>query len=218
MALNRSAKKKWWFLVSLVILSGCTTMCGRSHKDMEAGQVVEAYLEQAFNIRSVDDVEKLMIYTSGNLKQALEEADATTIDEVFVKKRYEVKNFSFLEQKHLTPREREITYELEYKELNSKNIEEGAQYTIENSLNLIRKQGAWYITDVIGGQTAIDFIMADEVTRSGVTTGGGGDVGLPGEEEPPIMIDSDQEGTPEAAADSPGGEEKTPNPPSVPEL
>ena len=145
-------------------------MCGKSHKDMEAGQVVEAYLQEAFNIRSVDDVEKLMVYTSGNLRQALEEADANTIDKVFVRKRYEVKRFSFLEQKHLTPREREITYELEYQELS----EEGkgpAHYTIENSLNLIRKDGAWYITDVIGGQTTIDFIVADEVTRSGVVPG-----------------------------------------------
>lgn len=170
MTFKGAGMQRWSFFFALVCVGGCTTMCGKDHKDMEAGQVVEAYLQEAFNIRSVDDVEKLMVYTSGNLKQALEEADSRTIDQVFVQKRYEVRRFSFLEQKHLTPREREITYELEYQEIDE-GVAQPAYYTIENSLNLIRKDGAWYITDVIGGRTAIDFIVADEVTREGVTPG-----------------------------------------------
>lgn len=170
MTFKGAGMQRWSFFFALVCVGGCTTMCGKDHKDMEAGQVVEAYLQEAFNIRSVDDVEKLMVYTSGNLKQALEEADSRTIDQVFVQKRYEVRRFSFLEQKHLTPREREITYELEYQEIDE-GVAQPAYYTIENSLNLIRKDGAWYITDVIGGRTAIDFIVADEVTREGVRPG-----------------------------------------------
>ena len=41
---------------------------------------------------------------------------------------------------------------------------------IENSLNLIRKEGAWFITDVIGGQTTIDFLIADEIVPSSASS------------------------------------------------
>ena len=78
-----------------------------------------------------------------------------------------------------------ITYDLSYEELpvtgekedqisldsnnmsnNSETPENTSQakISIENSLNLIRKEGAWFITDVIDGQTSIDFFTPEEIT------------------------------------------------------
>ncbi|MCY4380300.1 MAG: hypothetical protein OXC40_01850 [Proteobacteria bacterium] len=173
------------YLAALLMVAGCTTMCEKPHENMTAEEVVEAYLSHAFNMNSVDDVTKLISYTSGNLKQALEEADASTIDQIFVQKKYKVDRFSFLERKDLTPREVVITYDLSYEELpvtgekedqisldsnnmsnNSETPENTSQakISIENSLNLIRKEGAWFITDVIDGQTSIDFFTPEEIT------------------------------------------------------
>jgi len=138
-----------------IIMTGCTNMCSTSHKDMKPEEVVEAYLDTSFNIVNVDQISDLIQYTSGNLKQALEAADAKTVSKVFVHKKYNLKRFSILERKDRTPREVEITYELAYNEIDKKN--DDALVTAENTLNLRLKEGAWYITDVIGGKTAIDF-------------------------------------------------------------
>ena len=163
-------------------------MCDQPHEDMTAEEVVEAYLTKAFNMVSVDEVTKLISYTSGNLKQALEEADASTIDKIFIQKKYLVDRFSFIERNDLTPREVVITYHLSYQELPAgdgslstdadhagKDNKEAdtpsdALIHIENSLNLIRKEGAWFITDVIGGQTTIDFLIADEIVPSSASS------------------------------------------------
>lgn len=154
------------YLTLSLSVAGCASMCKKSHKDMTAEEVVEAYLEVAFNLNSIDDLTRLIAYASGNLKQALEEADAATVDRIFIARRYDVIRFSFIERKDHTPREVQITYELEYQELSN---EDQAVMTIKNSLNLFRKDGAWFITDVIGGETSIDFLIADEVTKDGVT-------------------------------------------------
>ena len=170
-------------------------MCEQQHEDMTAEEVVEAYLTKAFNMVSVDEVTKLISYTSGNLKQALEEADASTIDQIFIQKKYLVDRFSFIERNDLTPREVVITYHLSYQEVPAGSGSQGTHSTansdtdadentdkkkpdgthdalihIENSLNLIRKEGAWFITDVIGGQTTIDFLIADEIVPSSTSS------------------------------------------------
>ena len=160
-------------------------MCQKSHENMSAEEVVESYLTKAFNMTNVNEVIHLIALTSGNLKQALEEADASTIDRIFVQSKYTVEQFSFVERKDLTPREVVITYQLSYQRLpqlqtqpaqtettststepSESSSSDQALIHIENSLSLIRKEGAWFITDVIGGQTTIDFLMDTEITSS----------------------------------------------------
>lgn len=159
-----------WILIlslQLLLLSGCSTMCQKSHTRMSAEEVVEAYLTKAFNMNSVNEVVDLIALTSGNLKQALEEADASTIDRIFVQSKYTVEQFLFVERKDLTAREVVITYNLSYQRIPpaaATTTTDKALIHIENSLSLIRKEGAWFITDVIGGQTTIDFLMDTEIT------------------------------------------------------
>lgn len=146
-----------------LLITGCTNMCATSHKEMTAEEVVEAYLDAAFNIQNVDDIGILIKYTSGNLKQALESADAKTVELVFINKKYNLNRFSVIERRDRTPREVEVTYELAYNELNDESSKDALVLT-ENTLNLVKQKGAWFITDVIGGQTSIDFQVASEIT------------------------------------------------------
>lgn len=150
---------KIWLLALLI--TGCTNMCETDHKEMSPEEVVEAYLDESFNINEVDQIRRLIKYTSGSLKKALEDADAKTVEKVFINKSYNLKRFSVIERKDRTPREVEVTYELEYKELGANK--EDAIVSAENTLNLIRKESAWYITDVIGGKTSIDFQVPTEI-------------------------------------------------------
>lgn len=87
---------KVWFLA--LIVSGCTSMCTTSHEEMNPEEVVEAYLDTSFNISHIDQISELIKFTSGNLKQALEAADAKTVEKVFVHKRYNLKRFSVIER------------------------------------------------------------------------------------------------------------------------
>lgn len=151
------------FIVVMLVTVGCTTMCGKKHHDMTAKEVVEAYLTKAFNINSVQEISDLIAFTAGNLKQALEEADAVTISKVFVERQYYVKDVAINNQKNLTPREVEITYELQYREIVADQLSD-ALLTVTNTLNLLKREGAWYITDVIGGETTIDFQIVTEIT------------------------------------------------------
>ena len=156
-----------WSSIMVVLVSGCSTMCKKSHQSMTAEEVVENYLTNTFNLKSVSGMEDLIQFTSGNLKQALENAEPSTIDRIFIQKKYKVERFSFLERKVITPREVEISYELKYQEINQSD---DAVVTIKNTLNLIKKEGAWFITDVIGGETSIDFLISDEIKKSGQET------------------------------------------------
>ena len=159
-----SKLRSWIWVISLLLFSSsCTTMCSKSHKEMTAEEVVESYLTNTFNLKSVSGIDDLIKFTSGNLKQALTEAEPSTIDRIFIQKKYKVEQFSFLERKDITPREVEISYQLKYQELNQPD---NAVVSIKNTLNLIRKEGAWYITDVIGGETSIDFLITDQITST----------------------------------------------------
>ena len=146
------------FFTLLLCIVGCTTMCDSSHEDMNPEQVVEAYLTEAFNIQDVSEVDNIIQYTTDNLKKELEKADTNKITEMFISKRYNLDNFLVVEKSQKTPREIEVTYELSYQEL-SASTDEGraANQTIENTFALVRKKGKWFISDVFGGDTNIDF-------------------------------------------------------------
>lgn len=158
----KGLRKSLHLWLSVFIFAGCTNMCTPRHKDMTAEEVVEKYLDIAFNIQYVDQVKALISLTSGNLKESLEEADAQTVQRVFIDKKYALKRFSITQRRDRTPREVEITYELAYNELNEGSASD-ADVLTEKTLSLVKKDGAWYVADVIGGKTAIDFQIGAEI-------------------------------------------------------
>jgi hypothetical protein len=129
---------------------------------MSAEKVVEEYLNIALNMNSVEEKEHLMEYTTGNLEAALSGADDKAIQIAYVDKRYNLKNYSLVERRDRTPRETEVTYELTYSELaEGQKAEDAPVTTTENTVSVIRKKGAWYISDVLGNKTSIEFPVTE---------------------------------------------------------
>ena len=62
-----------------LFLTGCTSMCKKTHYDMTPEEVVEAYLDTALNMQRVEEKAELLKLATGNLKDSLASADAETI-------------------------------------------------------------------------------------------------------------------------------------------
>ena len=144
-------------LILAFFLTGCVSMCQKAHEDMTAEEVLEEYLKIAFNLDNLNERDLLLEYTTGELKAALASAPDEVITQAYIKKRYELKRFSVEQRRDLTPRETELSYQLSYKELQGGNNEELPTITAENTVVLIKENGKWYLRDVIGNKTSIDF-------------------------------------------------------------
>jgi hypothetical protein len=149
-----------------LILVGCSKMCGSGREDMTPEQVVQAYLDISLNMTEVGQRQELLKLATGNLKSALEQASDNVITAAFIKQNYKLERYSVVERRDRTPRETEITFLLTYKNLGpdkATKIEEAPTTTTENTVSVVREDGAWYIRDVLNKKTAIDFILGDEI-------------------------------------------------------
>ena len=137
-------------------------MCGNSHAEMSAEEVVEAYLDLALNMTSVDQRDQLLELTTGGLGAAIAAASVETIQKAYVDRKYNLKKYSLMERRDRTPKETEITYELTYNELNGeKNPESAPLVKTENTVAVVKEKGAWYIRDILGNKTSIEFPVTD---------------------------------------------------------
>jgi hypothetical protein len=148
-------------------LTGCTNTCGTDRASMPPEKVVESYLNVALNMRSVAERDALVQFTSGRLKEAILSATEEAILSAYVKRHYELETYSVVERRDRTPREAEITFRLKYKDLGvaekrPSSSTEAPTIQTENTVALIKEKGAWYIRDVIGAKTTIDFPVTAE--------------------------------------------------------
>lgn len=153
-------------VLAFLALLGCTKMCGSGREGMTPEQVVQAYLDISLNMTEVGQRRELLKLTTGNLKNALEQASDDVITSAFIKQNYKLERYSVVERRDRTPRETEITFLLAYRNLgpdNSGKTEDSPQTTTENTVSVVKNQGSWYIRDVLGKKTTIDFILGDEI-------------------------------------------------------
>ena len=171
-------KRQVWslFLMTLAIV-GCTKMCGIKRSGMTPEQVVEAYLDIALNMDSVSDRDLLLEYTTGTLKNAIESAAPETIKAAYVDRKYTLKTYSVVQRNDLTPRETEIVFQLTYLDHGTtepqNRPEDAPAVTTENTVAVIKQGGSWYIRDVVGNKTVIDFPVSDDskiTAKAGVIT------------------------------------------------
>ncbi len=153
-------------LLSL-ILTGCTRGCGDSRESMPPEKVVESYLNTALNMRDISGRDQLLIYTTGRLKDAIASATDETILNAYVKRHYDLESYAVIERRDRTPRETEITFRLRYRDLGSgdarpANPSEAPLVQTENTVALIREKSTWYVRDVVGAKTTIDFPVSEE--------------------------------------------------------
>jgi hypothetical protein len=142
-------------------------MCGTNRAEMSAEQVVEAYLDMALNMKSIDQRDQLLELTTGSLNAAISGASDEAIQKAYVDRKYNLKKYSLIERRDRTPKETEITYELTYNELNGETDPNTApMVTTENIVAAVKEKGLWYIRDVLGNKTSIEFPVTELNTIS----------------------------------------------------
>jgi hypothetical protein len=154
-----------WSAVFLTLL-GCTKMCGKSRSEMTPEEVVETYLNVSLNMKDPAEKENLLALTTGTLKSAIMQASDETMQKSFIDKNYQLDSYSVVERRDRTPRETEITFRLQYRDLGkNRNVkpEDAPVTTTENTVSVIKEQKSWYMKDVLGKKTSIDFPVASEV-------------------------------------------------------
>lgn len=172
-------------LLSFFILVGCSKMCGSGRNDMTPEQVVQTYLDISLNMTKVQQKQDLMKLTTGNLKNALVQAPDDVITAAFIKQNYKLERYSVVERRDRTPRETEITFLLTYRNLGADkkaNPDTAPKTTTENTLSVVKEDGAWFIRDVLGKKTSIDFLLDEEIKAA---PGPGIDEAPPAEETGP---------------------------------
>jgi hypothetical protein len=150
----------------LLVISGCGRFCGNNRSDLAPEQVVEAYLDTALNMTKVSQRRNLMQFTTGNLKAAIASVSEETIKKVYIDRKFEIVSYSIMERRDRTPRETEITFQLTYRDLGTGETakpkgSEGPKVTTENTVSVIKEHESWFIRDVIGQKTSIDFPVSD---------------------------------------------------------
>lgn len=144
-------------------MTACTQKCSKAHEDMTAEEVVQAYLDLAFNIQDISQKETLIEFTRGNLQAALAGANEETFTEAYISRKYKVKNFSIMDRRDRTPRETEITFQLTYLDFpeNPKEADSSAEVTTQNTVSLIKEKEKWYLREVVGSETTFDFPISE---------------------------------------------------------
>lgn len=155
-------------LVSLAfgIWVSCENSCNPfAAETLSPDQVVESYLNIAFNMTDVSEKKQLLAITTGSLKAALSAASDETIEAAYIKRRYNLKSYSVIQRRDRTPRETEITFQLTYKDLgqvqDNNAPDQAPTVTTENTVALIKEKGVWYIKEVLGNKTTIDFPVSE---------------------------------------------------------
>lgn len=153
-------------ILSFLFLVGCTKMCEPGREDLTPEQVVQLYLDISLNMTKVEQKKDLIMLTTGNLKDALVQAPDDVINQAFIKQNYKLERYSVIERRDRTPRETEITFSLVYLSLGPDRKADPAtapKTTTENTLSVVKEDNAWYIRDVLGKKTSIDFLLDEEI-------------------------------------------------------
>lgn len=153
--------------IVLLAIPGCAKFCGANRSEQSPEQVVEGYLDVALNMTDVNQRDKLLQFTTGNLKQAIASVSDETIRRAYIDRKYEILSYAVIERRDRTPRETEITFQLSYKDLGEGATakakgSDAPKVVTENTVSVVKEREAWSIRDVIGQKTSIDFPVSQD--------------------------------------------------------
>ncbi len=165
---NAKLSKPFGIALALALsLTGCVRSCGNQREGMTPEKVVESYLNTALNMKNVSGRDALVQYTTGRMKEVISTASEETILNAYVNRHYELESYAVIERRDRTPRETEITFRLKYKDLGVSetrptDTKSAPMVQTENTVALIKEKGAWFIRDVVGAKTSIDFPVTQD--------------------------------------------------------
>ena len=141
-------------LIALFVLTGCIRMCNPpTREEMTPKEVVEGYLQVAFNLDKIEEKELLLDFVAGNLKASLSRASENVIKDLYLTSRYKLESFYVADAKYKTPSECEVLYHVSYSEKfdsdrSGEKLSE-LQVKAENLVSLIKINGVWFIQGVV---------------------------------------------------------------------
>ena len=156
-------KFKWKTILISFFITSCTTLCEKRHEDLSAEEVVKIYLNTALSMTRLEERNILLDLTKGRLNQAIATATDETIKEAYLKKIQVLEKFQIIETNQKTPRESEITFQLIYKEpfKGKQEKKELVRITTQNTVLMIKEDKKWFIREVVGNKTSIDFPVSE---------------------------------------------------------
>jgi hypothetical protein len=150
-------------LAPLVLLAQCQRGCSRGRAELGPEDVLQGYLDVAFNMESLSDKAKLLSFTSGPLEESIASSSDEEIRKAYIQKKFKLERYSLVEKRERTPRETEIVFEVVYKNLASEGPDDTLTDTeiptvkSETTVLLVKKRQSWYLYDVLNKKTTFDF-------------------------------------------------------------
>ena len=154
----------------LFMATGCFRSCTQPGRgEMTAEQVVEAYLNAVFSMKTIEDKQKLLEFVTGDLEVAISGSTDATIHKAYLDRRYTLQSYSTMGRRDRTPHEAEVTFQLIYKELpeSSTNDKEAVAITTVNTVAVEKMPDGWRIRSVIGANSTFDFPLSKESRVTG---------------------------------------------------
>lgn len=160
--------------LGVFILSGCTMRSCSAKKDIAPEEQLHSYINTAVNVTSLEEKEKLIALTSGDLRRAISSATDDAFTTAYINKRYEFRGFEIVERRDITPGELiELDFRLNYKSWSSG--EEPHLVPFVETLNraqLVYEHGRWAIASVKSLETSFDWevgLPLDDIDTTGVS-------------------------------------------------
>ncbi len=139
----------------LVLIVALTAIgCSRSVENFSPKSVLEKYIQLSFNVRSLDDRQKLVEFLSGDTKTRLIAWSDEQFLKAFVESTRQFRRLRILETKKTSEAETLITYELSFDERNKS----GPSRVVQKKLCVVVKEGSdWKIREVKSIRESIEY-------------------------------------------------------------
>ena len=125
--------------------------CTRKTLDKSPQNTLSDYVTQTFAIQSSSDKQKLLEFTTGEVRKTLDNLDSNEFVRNFIEQKKQFISLKIKEERRLSENRRSITYEISYL-----NQISNARITIKK-LALFEKQGEkWLVSEVKNVKTFID--------------------------------------------------------------
>jgi len=152
-----------WFLVLSVSLASCTK---NEIRRVPPSKVLENYIEVRFNLKGVEDKEKLIVLTSGEVRKSLEGLTDAEFKDKFLENQLRFKSLKILQGRETGKDQFQVTYEIRLLGSGSPKPDE----VVNKKLVILELQnGNWLIAEarnlktslVLGGET---IVVADPIS------------------------------------------------------
>lgn len=172
--LGSKASRLTIIALALMTAAGCTMRSCSAKKDISPEEQLHSYINTAVNVTSLDEKEKLVELTTGELRRAISAASDEAFTKAYIDKKYDFRGFEIVERRDIEPDQQiELDFRLNYKSWVSGEEPELVPFVETlNRAELVYEHGRWVLSNVQSLETSFDWdvgLPLDSVDTSGVT-------------------------------------------------